>query len=144
MTFTVEVSVKGLENLELFNRRIDQEVLRDVVSEIVARELEYLMMKIRNDSSIPESFQKALFIAVIKKPGIVILGVYTKGPMKIDKFGILEYKEYKCRVRGYMGGHITPRYSGRDYLLEFWNREKDIIVKNIKDRIRAYVVGGLV
>jgi len=133
------ITVSGLVNLAFLSVRIDKDVLRSEVSEIIAEELDILIKRIRQDPKIPQDYKDALFLSVSPGTGYVFFGVFLPSKMKWLRFGLLKYKEYTCPIRKYYGGEISPEYEGLDYIKKYWEEEKANILKNIKDRVAEYI-----
>ena len=140
----IEVNVKGLEQLIKVVNWLDPEILKRSMLEIIIDELTTFMYKIEHDENIPEEYRKSLVLFTMEQEGKVMMMAYAPGKTKWKRKGrYMVWKRYRCPIRKYFGGELTPAYSGPEYLKMKWEEQKDQIVKKITSRIVSEIKRGL-
>lgn len=141
----IRIEVSGLERYFKILHWLDPETIRiDVSIRIIEDEVDKIIQMIRQDPNIPKEYKDALITWSSESTGEVFLAVYWPEKYKMKKFGrYIVWRKYRCPIRKYWGGELTPAYTGPDYLMELWNRIKGQVIKNIKERILNYIRTGL-
>ena len=138
----IVITVEGIEKLLPILQKLRPENIRSFILDCVERELDRLYNIIQNEPDIPPDYQYAVFTWRNDDAGTAGIGVFIMGEMQYARFGrVVIYKEYRCPVRKYYGGAITPAWTGPDYLKMIWEREKDTVINNIKSSILSYLGG---
>lgn len=129
----IEIEVTGLGKLGAIKHFLNIDEFQNMVTNIVYYEVWLLAEKIRNDPEIPQDYKDAMFISPNKETGKVTLAVFIPSKMKWARWGrVVEWEGYKCPIRKYYGGELTPEYSGPDYIKQKFATEKPKMISNIK------------
>lgn len=139
----INVEVSGLEKLAQLINRVDPIVLREKICDMVYRELSSFAESIRADPNIPQEVKDALFLYVNYESGNVGLGIFWESEdIKWLRWGVIQYKQYKCPVRKYWGGTLKKAYTGPTYVRELWNRNKASIISRVRSSIIELIRSG--
>jgi len=137
----ITISVEGIDKLLKILEGLKPWKIRINVSiPIIEKELDRFIQIIRQDPNIPREYKDALISWSNKAIGEVYLAIYIPDKLKYKKFGhYMVWRNYRCPIRKYWGGELSPAYTGPNYLMQLWNQHKTNIIKNIKDKIIEYI-----
>ena len=141
----VTLSVKGIEQLTSVLTNLSEEDIKEKALDILVDELVKVADQLQTDTNIPEEVRKAMIVYYGKLSGLAVLTVFVQGRLQWLRFGkVLKWRRYKCTVRKYYGGVLSPEYELPEYVKEKFEEAKpriiDRVTRGIIDYIRSVVI----
>lgn len=137
---TVDINIEGYESLSSIISFMNPNSFRQTMINIVTEELNTFAIMLKQDPSIPEEYRNSLTVTVIPEMDTVVLLAFGRKRWRWKRFSSrLNWKIYVCTIHRYVGGELSPEYTGPDYLKERWKYYKPIFLNKVNNRIKEYI-----